>query len=66
MSFHFKNIGLTINHTESKMFDRKNLTCGNRGTGRKVLKKKIKKKRKDKKIRGEDAWEKQEDSGKDA
>ena len=35
MSFHFKNIGLTINHTESKMFDRKNLTCGNRGTGRK-------------------------------
>ena len=30
-----------------------------------VLMKKSKKKRKDKKICGEDAWEKQEDSGKD-
>ena len=31
-----------------------------------VLMKKIKKKRKDKKIRGEDAWEKQEGSVEDA
>ena len=31
-----------------------------------VLMKKSKKKRKDKKIRGEDAWEKQDNSGEDA
>ena len=51
---------------ESKMFDRKNLTYGNRATGRNSSHEKSKKKLKDKKIRGKDAWEKQEDSREDA
>ena len=35
MSFQFKNIVLKINHTESKMSDRKKIiTCGKRAAGR--------------------------------
>ena len=59
MSFLFKNIVLKINHTESKMSDRKNLKLvETEQLAERVLMKKSKKKHKDKKVRGEDAWEK--------
>ena len=58
MSFQFKNIVLKINHTESKMSDRKNLSLMETAIGRSSSHEKNKNKHKDKKVCGENAWEK--------
>ena len=58
MSFQFKNIVSKINHTESKMSDRKNLSLvETEPLAEAVLMKKIRR-NKDKKVCGENAWEK--------
>ena len=57
-SFQFKNIVLRINYTESKMSDRKNLSLvETEPLAEAVLMKKIRR-NKDKKVCGENAWEK--------
>ena len=57
-SFQFKNIVLKINYTESKMSDRKNLSLvETEPLAEAVLMKKIRR-NKDKKVCGENAWEK--------
>ena len=57
-SFQFKNIVLKINYTESKMSDRKNLSLvETEPLAEAVLMKKTRR-NKDKKVCGENAWEK--------
>ena len=58
MNFQFKSIVLKINHTESKMSDRKNLSLvETEPLAEAALMKKLRR-NKDEKLHGENAWEK--------
>ena len=58
MNFQFKSIVLKINHTESKMSDRKNLSLvETEPLAEAALMKKVRR-NKDEKLHGENAWEK--------